>query len=202
MKACSIIALLGAALLLVANGLTAAESATAEKKFEATCPVSGKPAIEKSVVALEKGGGNVYFCCDNCPKAFKASPEKFATKVRRQLLETGQVVQVACPVSGKPIDKEVMVEVGHAKVGFCCKNCLAKFEAADDDGKLKVVFDDLDKGFTRQVKCPISGKPINPEAVVEHDGKKVYFCCPGCPAAFQAEPEKFLAKLPQFAKAE
>jgi YHS domain-containing protein len=199
MKVFSILVSLGATLLLVVGGLTAAES-DAEKKFEATCPVSGKPAVEKSVVELPKNGGKVYFCCDNCPKAFKSDPKKFDNKVRRQFLETGQVVQVACPVSGKPFDKEVTVEVGHAKVGFCCKNCLAKFEKADDDGKLKLVFADLEKGFTRQTKCPVSGKPINPEATVEYEGKKVYFCCPGCPPAFEANPEKFVAKLPQFAK--
>ena len=117
--------------------------------------------------------------------------QKFEAKVRRQLAETGQVVQVACPVTGQPVNKDVTVEVGHAKVGFCCKNCLAKYNAADDDGKLKLVFADLDKGFTRQTKCPVSGKPINAEATVEYEGKKVYFCCPNCPAAFEAEPAKF-----------
>jgi YHS domain-containing protein len=200
MKTRSIIVSLSAVLLLVVGGLTAAESGEAKKKFKATCPVSGKPAVEKSVVELPKNGGKVYFCCDNCPKAFNNDPKKFDNQVRRQFLETGQVVQVACPVSGQPFDKEVTVEVGQAKVGFCCKNCLAKFEAADDDGRLKLVFANLEKGFTRQTKCPVSGKPINPEATVEYEGKKVYFCCPGCPPAFEANPDKFLAKLPQFAK--
>ena len=46
----------------------------------------------------------------------------------------------------------------------------------------------------------VSGKPINPTAFVEYEGKKVYLCCPGCPDAFKADPKKFLAKLPQFAK--
>jgi len=26
----------------------------------------------------------------------------------------------------------------------------------------------------------------------------VYFCCPGCEEKFKAEPEKYIAKLPQF----
>lgn len=200
MKLCSIVASLGVALLLAVGALTAAESGTDAKKFQATCPVSGQPAKEKSVLELPKGGGKVYFCCDNCPTAFKKDPEAFATKVHRQLLETGQIAQVACPISGQPVSSEATVEFGHTKVGFCCKNCLAKFEAASDDEKLEIVFAKLDKGFTRQTKCPVSGKPINASVNVEHDGKKVYFCCPGCPSAFEAEPAKFLAKLPQFAK--
>ncbi len=200
MKARWIVVSLCVAMLLAAGKLTRAKDEPADKKFAATCPVSGKPALESSVVDLSKGGGKVYFCCENCPKAFKENPEKFELQVRRQLLETGQIVQVACPVTGKLVSKEAMVEIGTAKAGFCCEKCLAKYNAADDEGKLKFLFADLKKGFTRQTKCPVSGKQINPEASVEYKGEKVYFCCPGCPAAFQADPEKFIAKLPQFSK--
>jgi YHS domain-containing protein len=197
-----ILASLGVALLLAAGGLVAAEKEATEKKFQATCPVSGKPAIEAAVLELPKDGGKVYFCCKNCPTAFKKEPEKFEAKVRRQLLETGQIVQVGCPVSGRPVNPETTVDVGQAKVSFCCENCLAKYDAADEDGKLEIVFAKLEKGFTRQTKCPLSGKPINPEVSVDFRDKKVYFCCPGCPAGFEAEPEKYMAKLPQFATAE
>jgi YHS domain-containing protein len=200
MKARRIFLSLGVTLLLVAGGLTAAEVASAEKEFKATCPVSGRPAIEKAVLEMPKGGGKVYFCCENCPKAYKADPEKFALKINRQLLETGQVVQVACPISGQPVNEETLQEVGQAKAGFCCENCLAKFTAASDDKKLEIMFADLEKGFTRQTKCPVSGKPIVAEHTVEYEGKNVYFCCPNCPAAFEANPAKFVAKLPQFAK--
>lgn len=168
----------------------------AEKKFEATCPVSGGPAKKESVEKV--GGKEVYFCCNNCPKAFKAEPKKFDLKVKQQWLETSQITQVACPVAGKPIDPGTTVELGKAKVAFCCESCKGEFDAADD--KLKAAFGNFDKGFTLQTSCPISGKPLNVAQVVEHQGKKVYFCCPGCPAAFKKEPEKFLAKLPQFAK--
>ena len=204
MKARWIFSTLSIVLLVAVSGLVAEEKADkegAKKEFKATCPVADKPAIESSSVTL-KGGEKVYFCCKNCPKAFEKDPAKFETKVSRQLLETGQIVQVACPVSGQPVDKEVTVEMGSAKVAFCCKNCLKKYNDADDEGKLKVVFADLDKGFTNQTMCPVSGKPIDPKHMVEYEGKKVYFCCPNCPAAFNADPKKFLEKLPQFAKAD
>jgi YHS domain-containing protein len=208
MKAQWIFSTLCVALLVAVSGLVAAEGDDAKaekdkKEFKATCPVSGQPAIEGSSLDLAKlkaGEGTVYFCCKNCPKAFEKEPAKFELKTRRQLAETGQIVQVACPVSGHDFDKEVAVETGNTKVAFCCENCLAKYEKADDEGKLKVLFANLDKGFTRQVKCPVSGKPINPEHKVEFEGKQVYFCCPNCPAAFNADPKKFMEKLPQFAK--
>lgn len=50
-----------------------------------------------------------------------------------------------------------------------------------------------------QKTCPVmEGNPINPEIFVEYQGKKVYFCCEACPATFLANPEQYLAKLPQF----
>jgi YHS domain-containing protein len=42
------------------------------------------------------------------------------------------------------------------------------------------------------------GGAINKDIFTEYKGKKVYFCCPGCVDRFKADPEKYLAKLPQF----
>jgi YHS domain-containing protein len=49
-----------------------------------------------------------------------------------------------------------------------------------------------------QTNCPVMDSPINKALFVEYKGKKVYFCCPGCEEKFTAEPEKYVAKLPQF----
>ncbi|MHC4546052.1 MAG: YHS domain-containing protein [Planctomycetota bacterium] len=40
--------------------------------------------------------------------------------------------------------------------------------------------------------------PINKDLFTVYKGKKVYFCCPGCKPEFEKNPEKYLAKLPQF----
>ncbi len=53
---------------------------------------------------------------------------------------------------------------------------------------------------TEQTMCPVMGKPIDKQYFVEYEGKKVYFCCPACDAKFKADPEKYLAKLPQFSQ--
>ena len=50
-----------------------------------------------------------------------------------------------------------------------------------------------------QTTCPVMGGPINKTIFVEYQGKKVYFCCDGCPDVFKADPAKYIAKLPQFA---
>ena len=53
-------------------------------------------------------------------------------------------------------------------------------------------------GAKEQTLCPVMDFPINKEQFIEYQGKKVYFCCPGCSDKFLAEPEKYLHKLPQF----
>lgn len=47
----------------------------------------------------------------------------------------------------------------------------------------------------RQTHCPIMGGEIDKDVHIDHDGKRVYFCCPPCIDTFKADPEKYLAKL-------
>jgi YHS domain-containing protein len=50
-----------------------------------------------------------------------------------------------------------------------------------------------------QTTCPVmDGNPIDKNVFVEYKGKKVYFCCNECKAKFEANPEKYISKLPQF----
>jgi YHS domain-containing protein len=42
--------------------------------------------------------------------------------------------------------------------------------------------------------CPISGKAINKEASIDYKGGKLCFCCNGCVATFNKNPEKYAAK--------
>lgn len=51
---------------------------------------------------------------------------------------------------------------------------------------------------TEQTVCPVMEGKINKDLFTEYKGKKVYFCCPGCEAEFNKNPEKYLSKLPQF----
>ncbi len=49
-----------------------------------------------------------------------------------------------------------------------------------------------------QTTCPVMGGAINKAIFTEYKGKKVYFCCSPCEEKFKEEPEKYIAKLPQF----
>ena len=137
-----------AALLVAAVAVVGSlRAADAEKDplKDAKCPVSGK-AINKDA-AVEFNGGKVYFCCENCPKAFKGDTAKFTSKANHQLVQTGQLVQTACPLSGKDVNPDASLEIEGVKVGFCCNNCKGKVDKADKDEKLKLAFGDTSKSF-------------------------------------------------------
>lgn len=117
---------------------------------EVKCPVSGKAVNPKATV--EYNGGKVYFCCNNCPKAFKADTAKYAAKANHQLVQTKQLTQVACPITGKPTKAETAIEVGGVSVAFCCNNCKGKVNAATGDEQLELVFGENNKGFKAEKK--------------------------------------------------
>ena len=118
-----------------------------DEKVEAKCPVSGK-AIDKSHTVAHNGG-DVFFCCPNCPNTFKANTAKFAAKANHQLVVTEQAKQTACPLSGQPTDASKSVKVGGVSVAFCCANCQGKAKSAEGDKLVALVFDDapFKKGF-------------------------------------------------------
>jgi YHS domain-containing protein len=51
-----------------------------------------------------------------------------------------------------------------------------------------------------QTTCPVLGGPIDKNLFTEYKGKKVYFCCAECKQKFEQDPQKYVSKLPQFAK--
>lgn len=130
----------------VVSGLLLAQQLRAEGPDSNTkCPVSGQPV--KADKFVEFNGGKVYFCCGNCPKEFEANTSKYAAKANLQLVETGQLVQVACPLTGKPTNPATVVEVNGVKVCLCCNGCKGKVEKATADDQVKLLFANTSKGF-------------------------------------------------------
>ncbi|MGE0229716.1 MAG: hypothetical protein AB7U23_14525 [Dehalococcoidia bacterium] len=57
--------------------------------------------------------------------------------------------------------------------------------------------DPWEAGFANKI-CPVQGGEIdteNPGLVVEYQGEKIGFCCPGCPQEFQGDPERFMEEM-------
>ena len=52
---------------------------------------------------------------------------------------------------------------------------------------------------TTNVMCPVMrDMKVNPDIFTDYQGKRVYFCCLSCKAAFERDPESYLPFLPQF----
>ncbi len=92
-------------------------------------------------------GHKVHFCCKGCLTKFSKDPSAFTAKANHQLVATGQVKQLVCPISGGDVDEEQVTEVGGVAVKVCCKRCKAKIESAEGDAKVELVFGK--KGFKR-----------------------------------------------------
>lgn len=45
----------------------------------------------------------------------------------------------------------------------------------------------------KQTVCPIMGGSIDRSIYADANGKRVYFCCNGCPATFKKDPAKYIA---------
>ena len=43
--------------------------------------------------------------------------------------------------------------------------------------------------------CPVMGGEINKEIFTDYKGKRIYFCCKGCPSEFNKDPEKYVKKM-------
>ena len=46
-----------------------------------------------------------------------------------------------------------------------------------------------------QTVCPVLGGNIDKKVYVDDQGKRIFFCCPGCPADSKKDPEKYLKKM-------
>jgi YHS domain-containing protein len=46
-----------------------------------------------------------------------------------------------------------------------------------------------------QKVCPVMGSAINKELFVDHEGRRIYFCCPACVEPFKKEPAKYIKIL-------
>ena len=90
--------------------------------------------------------------------------------------------------------KAVILLTGILLLGlFVLNGCKKKSEPAVPAETAEVA-----SAVIEQTICPVMGNAINKSVYTEYKGKKVYFCCPACKEKFEKEPEKYIAKLPQF----
>ena len=125
--------------------LTLTVFAAEEIKLKDIKCVMNPKAAAKAEKSVDYKGGKVFFCCDNCPKAFtkKVKTDKMvAAKGNHQLVATHQAEQTKCPFSGGPSKSATAITVAGAKIAFCCENCQAKAKKMTGDDQLVALFGD------------------------------------------------------------
>ena len=51
------------------------------------------------------------------------------------------------------------------------------------------------EGKKVQKLCPVDDQKVKKQFYADHNGKRIYFCCEECAAAFKKAPEKYVEKL-------
>ena len=108
--------------------------------------------------------------------------------------------QTMCPVSGEPIDTSVHVDYQGQRIHFCCPKCPPAFRKDPE-----TYFAKFEKEGVQleniQTTCPVSGEKLGEgdmgePVTISYKGRTVKFCCNRCVKKFEADPAKYLAKLP------
>lgn len=155
------------------------------------CPIMDEPI--NLAVSTKTDDGPVFFCCEGCVKKFARNPEKYASKVseQRKALADRPKVQTTCPVTGEPVNRKVSIDENGAKVYFCCKGCVSKYQS--DPKKYASA---LANSYTYQTTCPVMGHTIDPTSFTKlEDGRTIYYCCPGCEEKLFGKPAEYASHL-------
>lgn len=93
--------------------------------------------------------------------------------------EMAEGLQTLCPVMGAPINKDFFVDVEGYRLYVCCPGCDQQIE----ENPSKYIDEMKAAGVTPyklQTHCPVMGGEIDRNFYHDHDGQRIYVCCPGC----------------------
>src|SRR6185295_11658837 len=192
------------------------------KAINAKCPLSGKDIDAAQTFEYKKQ--LIGFCCENCKGKFAKEPEKFIEKVKEfkkdeKKSDAGNVFNASfsfddpinkkCPLTGKDIVAGRTVEYEKQLIGFCCQDCVDKFEGDPKKyiGKVKE-FKKKKSSAPEEILfadpinkvCPLTGKDVNVTKTVEYEKQLIGFCCDDCKGKFEADPKKYIGKVKEFKK--
>lgn len=156
----------------------------------ARCPVTGENVSKEA--ALDYKGGRIYFCCAACIDKFKADKAKYESRANVQLVVTGQVRQIQCPLTGGEFDPEIQVIVCGVQVCLCSEECRDEVKRAAPSKQIGLVFG---KGFnkafamkrTKAASSSSAAEPAGDEwrcsaCGYVHVGSEPPATCPACGA--------------------
>ena len=90
-----------------------------------------------------------------------------------------QRLQTHCPVMGGPIHTDHFVDVEGYRIFVCCPGCDRKI-LEDPRVYLDKMAAEGVTPYRIQTHCPVMGGAINRDFHHDHEGHRIYVCCPGC----------------------
>ena len=109
------------------------------KPVNAKCPVMDEDVDPKVTTVHDKKV--IGFCCESCIDDFKKEPAKYMKKIAAEKKEAPKkdgkaakkdaaAVNAYCPVHKEnAVDATVTTVYEGRKIGFCCDDCLKKFDS-------------------------------------------------------------------------
>src|SRR6185436_12090376 len=192
-----------------------AEEISFDDPINKTCPLTGKDINPTKTVEYEKQ--LIGFCCDDCKGKFEADPKKYIGKVKEfkkkksaEEISFDDPINKKCPITGKDVVSGKTSEYEKQLIGFCCQDCVGKFESDPKKyiGKVKEFKKKSSKSADEEIsfddpinkKCPITGKDIVSGKTSEYEKQLIGFCCQDCVGKFEADPKKYIGKVKEFKK--
>jgi YHS domain-containing protein len=165
-----------------------------------TCPIGGEAVDGETFI--EWNGVRVHFCCPGCDKKFRKNPAKALAKLGFKVVKGKKGKKVVdlgnakCPGMGGNTKDKVFGDFEGVRIHYCCPMCDRGVRS-----NLGAALRKLGYGYTpsivdlRNKTCPSTGKPVDGESHIDHEGIRVHFCCPGCDKMFLKDPAAGFAKL-------
>ncbi len=88
-------------------------------------------------------------------------------------------LQTECPVMGGPINTDFYADVDGYRIYVCCPGC-DQTVLDDPETYLEEMKAEGITPYRIQTHCPVMGGEINRDLYHDHDGQRIYVCCPGC----------------------
>jgi len=100
-------------------------------------------------------------------------------------------LQTHCPVMGGAINRDFYADVQGYRVYVCCPGC-DQAVLDDPDPYLEAMKADGITPYRLQTHCPVMGGAINRDFYHDHDGQRLYVCCPGCFGALRERADAII----------
>lgn len=179
-----------------ADGLRAQWEALRPLRLQVLCPVTGKPI--DPAISLTPGSADVSPPAEGSAGVPPAVPPAGRSKDPKGGVGVPPAAAGSVGVSPAGQSEDSKGSAGASPAGPSAAEPLffATREARDAYAAHPERYaEKLASCYTFQVMCPCGAGESKPEVSLVHDGRTIYFCCPGCAKGFQHDPAVFMQEL-------